>query len=144
GFFTIREGQENAEYNSHQWVLQEMSQAHALKKPIIPVKEEGVKLQNGLFGDIQYVSLEQSDRLACVAVIVQTLGQRQIRRLKLDPESDQLTRNLRQWYRTPGFQIRYRIQDETGQESESREGRLELFEMGLYVNVTGRSQKGVD
>jgi hypothetical protein len=35
GFFTIREGQENAEYNSHQWVLQEMNHAHALKKPIV-------------------------------------------------------------------------------------------------------------
>jgi hypothetical protein len=67
---------------------------------------------------------------------VGALGQRNIRRLKLDPEGDQLRRNLQQWRRTEGFVIRYRTQDEAGLESPYREGRLELVDQGFYLNVS--------
>src|SRR5262245_32638469 len=136
GFFTIREGQGEADFNSHIWVRDEMVYANAKGKPIIPVKEEGAKVPEGLLGNRQYIPLRQNDRLACVVELVGALGQRNIRRLKLDPDNDQLRRNLQQWKRTAGFVTRYRTQDEAGLESSYREGRLELVDQGFYLNVS--------
>lgn len=136
GFFTMREGQGQADFNSHIWVRDEMVYANAKGKPIIPVKEEGTKIPDGLLGNRQYISLRQDDRLACVVELVGALGQRNIRRLKLDPEGDDLRRSLQQWRRTPGFVIQYRTQDDTGYESPFRQGRLELVDQGFYLNVT--------
>ena len=136
GFFTIREGQDEADFNSHLWVRDEMVHANAKGKPIIPVKEVGGKVPDGLLGNRQYISLRQDDRLACVVELVGALGRRNIRRLKLDPEGDQLRRNLQQWRRTAGFVIQYRTQDEAGLESPYRQGRLELVDQGFYLNVS--------
>lgn len=136
GFFTIREGQREADFNSHIWVRDEMVHANAKGKPLIPVKEDGCKIPDGLLGDRQYIPLRQDDRLACVVELVGALGQRNIRRLKLDPDGDQLRRNLQQWRRSPGFVIRYRTQDEAGFESGFRLGRLELVDQGFYLNVS--------
>jgi hypothetical protein len=135
GFFTVRDGQGEADFNSHLWVRDEMVYANAKGKPIIPVKEEGVRVPDGLLGNRQYIQLRPTDRLACVAELVTALGRRNIRRLKLDPEGDQLRRNLQQWRRAPGFVIQYRTQDEEGLESPFRQGRLELVEQGFYLNV---------
>jgi hypothetical protein len=136
GFFTIREGQGEADFNSHMWVRDEMVHANAKGKPIIPVKEEGGKVPDGLLGNRQYILLNQNDRLACVVELVGALGRRNMRRLKLDPDGDQLSKNLQQWRRTTGFVIRYRTQDEEGLESPWRQGRLELVDQGFYLNVS--------
>ena len=53
GFFTIREGQEGSDFNSHIWVRDEMMYANAKGKPIIPVKEEGARVPDGLLGNRQ-------------------------------------------------------------------------------------------
>jgi hypothetical protein len=136
GFFTIREGQGEGDFNSHMWVRDEMVYANAKGKPIIPVKEEGGKVPDGLLGNRQYILLRQNDRLACVVELVGALGRRNIRRLKLDPEGDLLRKNLQQWRRTTGFVIQYRTQDEAGLESPYRQGRLELVDQGFYLNVS--------
>jgi len=136
GFFTIREGQGAADFNSHMWVRDEMVHANAKGKPIIPIKEQGSKVPDGLLGNRQYILLNQNDRLACVVELVGALGRRNMRRLKLDPDGDQLSRNLQQWRRTDGFVIQYRTQDEEGLESPWRQGRLELMNQGFYLNVT--------
>jgi hypothetical protein len=135
GFFTVREGQGEADFNSHLWVRDEMVHANAKGKPIIPVQEEGARIPDGLLGNRQYIQLRQNDRLGCVAELVGALGQRNIRRLKLDPEGDQLTRNLQQWRKNPAFVIQYRTRDDVGVESELRQGRLELIDQGFYLNV---------
>jgi len=49
GFFTIREGSAEGQFNSHIWVRDEMLYAMGKEKPIIPVKESGVILEEGLF-----------------------------------------------------------------------------------------------
>jgi hypothetical protein len=136
GFFTIREGQGEADFNSHIWVRDEMVHANARGKPLIPVKEEGCRIPDGLLADRQYIPLRQDDRLACVGELVGALGQRNIRRLKLDPDGDQLRRNLQQWRRSPNFIIRYHTQDDAGLESQFRLGRLELVDQGFYLNVS--------
>ena len=93
GFFTIREGQGDADFTSHIWVRDEMMYAIAKGKPIIAVKETGTRLPDGLLGNRQYVPLDQNDRLACVAELLDALGQRQIRRVRLDPFDDALRAN---------------------------------------------------
>jgi|SRR5580692_7492854 hypothetical protein len=136
GFFTLREGQGDAEFNSHMWVKDEMVHANAKGKPIIPVREDGTNVPDGLLGNRQYIQLRQNDRLACVVELVGALGRRNIRRLKLDPEGDELRRSLQQWRRTTGFIVQYRTQDEEGVESGYQQGRLELVDQGFYLNVS--------
>jgi len=136
GFFTLRENQPEAEFNSHMWVRDEMIYANAKGKPIIPVREEGVKVPDGLLGNRQYISLCQNNRLACVVELVGAVGRRNIRRLKLDPDDDRLRRNLQQWRRASGFVIRYRTQDEEGLESPYRQGRVEMVDQAFYLNVS--------
>lgn len=68
--------------------------------------------------------------------LVAALGRRNIRRLKLDPDGDELRRNLQQWRRNAGFVIQYRTQGEEGVESPYQQGRLELVEQGFYLNVS--------
>src|SRR5215217_1723608 len=53
GFFTIREGQGDADFTSHIWVRDEMVHANAKGKPIIPIKEVDVKVPDGLLGNRQ-------------------------------------------------------------------------------------------
>jgi hypothetical protein len=47
GFFTIRDGQGDADFTSHIWVRDEMVYANAKGKPLIPIQEEGVKVPAG-------------------------------------------------------------------------------------------------
>jgi hypothetical protein len=100
------------------------------------VKEEDARVPDGLLGNRQYITLRQNDRLACVAELVRALGRRNMRRIRLEPEADQLRRDLYQLRRTSGFAIRYRTQDADGFESDYRPGRLELVDQGFYLNVT--------
>jgi hypothetical protein len=136
GFFTIREDSCQAEFTSHIWVRDEMVYAAAKIKPIIPVKEDGCLVPEGILGNRQYIRLNQNNRLACVVELVRALEHRNIRRLRLDAETDELRRNILQWRRSPGFVIQYRTQDESGLESIFRDGRLEMVDQGFFLNVS--------
>ncbi|MEI8208449.1 MAG: hypothetical protein WCG16_04545 [Methylococcales bacterium] len=136
GFFTIRDGQGDAEFNSHSWVRDEVVYAIAKGKPIFPIKEQGANIPEGLIGNRQYISLCQNNRLACVVELVIALGQRNIRRLKLDPETDQLRRYLKGWRKSNDFIIQYRTQDAEGTESPFQQGRMEMVDQGFYLNVS--------
>jgi len=142
GFFTIRDGQGDADFTSHIWVRDEMVYFSAKNKPIVPIKEENVKVPDGLLGDRQYVVLRQDDRLACVTQLVQALGKRNIRLLKLKPNTDQLRQNLHQWLKNPAFEIRYRTQDAAGFESNYRSGRAEERDQSFFLNVADVPRPG--
>jgi hypothetical protein len=135
GFFTIRDGQGDADFTSHIWVRDEVVHARAKGKPIIPIKESGVKVPDGLLGNVQYIPLDQADRLGCVAELMTVLGHRNMRRVRLDPSSEALRQNIWTQRNAPGFRIRYRTQSVEGIESEFRDGRLELVNQGFYLNV---------
>ena len=137
GFLTIRDPNSTGDFNSHLWVQNELVYGAAKGKPIIPVREENVRVPDALLGNIQYVPLRQDDRLGCVSEVVRTLGRRHIRKLKLEPERDQLRRELNGWRIDQNFAIRYRTQDGiSGLESDFRQGRLEVFNQGFYLNVS--------
>jgi len=138
GFFTLREGQGAAEFTSHLWVRDEMVFAIAQKKPIIPIREDGVKVPDGLLGNRQYISLNPNDRLACVVELVRALGRRNMRRIRLEPQSDQLMHQLR---RNQAFSVRYRSRDLDGLESEHQPGRLEVVDQGFYLNVSNVAKR---
>jgi hypothetical protein len=135
GFFTIREDAEAGPFNSHIWVRDEMLYAMGKEKPIIPIKENGVVLEEGLFGNRQYIPLDQNDRLACVSELLITLGNKNMRRVRLDPSSDPLRASVWGWKNTAGFMIRYRTQNIDGLESDYRNGRLEVIDQGFYLNL---------
>jgi hypothetical protein len=135
GFFTLREGQGNADFTSHIWVRDELVYAMD-KKPIIPVKEVGVNVPDGLMGNRQYIPLNQNDRLACVTELLRALGQRKIRRVRLDPSDDDLRANLWRWRNRGDFKIRYKTMNVEGVESPTKPGRLELIDQGFYLNLT--------
>ncbi len=140
GFFTLREGQEAAEFNSHIWVRDEL--VYALnKKPILAVREKGTRVPDAILGNRQYITLDQANRLACVAQLMKALGERNIRRLRLEPSSDALHAKIWTGWRRPHFQIRYRTRNLEGLESAYREGHLELFEQGFYLTVTDVPEK---
>jgi hypothetical protein len=136
GFLTLREPPSSSEFNSHIWVRDELVSADTLRKPIVPIMEEGVRVPDGLLGNRQFILLRQTDRLACVVELVRALGNRNMRRIRLEPEMDQLRRDLYSWRRSPDFSIRYRTQDSDGLESDFRTGRLELIDQGFYLNVS--------
>ena len=136
GFFTIRDGQGDADFTSHIWVRDEMVHAISKEKPIIVIKEKGVKVPDGLLENRQYIQLDQSDRLACVAELLEALGHRNMRRVRIDPSEDALRANLWRWRNMPGFAVRYRTQNSEGIESGFRNGRLELVDQGFYLNLT--------
>jgi hypothetical protein len=142
GFLTIRDGQGNAEFNSHTWVKDELVYGSAKGKAIIIIKEDGVRVPDGLLGNRQYIPLRQDDRLGCVAELARALGRRNIRRLKLDPPDDQLRRSIFQWRHDQAFSIRYRTQDENGVESPFKVGRLEVFGAGFYLNAADVPRRG--
>jgi hypothetical protein len=143
GFFTLRDGQGDADFTSHIWVRDEMVHANAKNKPIIPIKEVGVKVPDGLLGNRQYIPLDQNDRLGCVAELARALGRRNIRRIKLDPPDDQMRRSIFQWRLDQAFSIRYRTQDENGVETPFQTGRLEVVRAGFYLNAADVPRRGL-
>ncbi len=142
GFLTIRDPTSTGDFNSHLWVQNELVYAVGKEKPIIPIREESVRVPEGILGNIQYITLRQNDRLACVSELVRALGRKNMRRIKLEPEDDNLRRDLRRWYMDQNFEISYRTQDSTtGIESAPRTGRLEVVNSGYYLNVSDVPRK---
>lgn len=142
GFLTIRDPTTTGDFNSHLWVQNELVYAVGLKKPIIPIWEENVRVPDAILGNIQHIVLRQNDRLACVSELVRALGRRNIRRIKLEPEDDDLRRDLLRWRVDQNFEIRYRTQDSaTGIESAPQKGRLEVVNYGFYLNVSDVPRK---
>jgi hypothetical protein len=142
GFFTIRDGQGEADFNSHIWVMNEITYFVAKDKPIITIKEENVRVPDGLQGNRQHILLRQEDRLGCVSELCQALGRRNMRRLKLKPETDRLRQSLHRWRTDPAFELRYKTQDAAGLESEYRSGRLEEVDQTFYLNIADMPKPG--
>ena len=137
GFLTIRDATSTGDFNSHLWVQNELVYAVGLKKPIIPIREENVRVPDAILGNIQYIVLRQNDRLACVSDLVRALGRRNMRRIKLEPEDDNLRRDLSRWRVDQNFEINYRTKDSiTGIESGAQTGRLEVVNYGFFLNVS--------
>ena len=135
GFFTLREDQGDADFTSHIWVRDEIVHALAKDKTIIVLKEKGAKVPDGLIGNRQYIELDPDNRLAAVSELVRALGKKDMRRIRLEPSSDELTKSLWTWRNQPGFKLQYRTQDERGIESDFRQGRIEVINQGFYLNV---------
>jgi len=143
GFFTLRVGQGDADFNSHIWVRDELVHANAINKPIIPIKEDAANVPDGLLGNRQFIPLRQNDRLACVAELVTALGRHNIRRVKLDSDDDELRRDIWRWRRAAGFAIKYRTKNDAGLESQYQHGRLELVDQGFYLNISDVPRGGL-
>ena len=131
----IRDGQGDADYTSHVWVRDEMVYAKGKQIPVVPVHEIGVKVPDAMLGNLQHVRLDPSDRLACVAEVMTALGNRNMRRLRLEPASEELKNNLWVWRHDSNFKVEYRTRDEHGYDSVFREGWLDLVDLAFFLNV---------
>ena len=136
GFCTLRAGQEQADYNSHPWVRDELLFAVGAHKDIIHVREDGVKIPEGMLGNRQYVRLDQSNRLACAAQLIRAISGWNIRRLQIVPSNEQLAREIHRNRRSPNFVLRYHTRVD-GKDSEYREARVEAVDPSFYLDATG-------
>jgi hypothetical protein len=134
GFHTIRDEQDKGDFNSHLWVQNELLWGVAKDKPIIPIKEQNVKVPDAMLGNVEYILLRQDDRLACVAELATALGRRNMRRVRLEPQADAMRNNINKWRMDQNFFIRYRTQDGPN-ESDFKTGRLEVVNQGFYLNL---------
>lgn len=136
GFCTLRKGQKNAEFNSHIWVRDEMVHALATGKPVVEVREQGVKNPPGLNGDRQRINLVQKDRLACITEVIQVVASWSMRRLFLVPNPVKNAMPVLKELVAGNLVVSYRTRF-NGKDSPSRDGRIERINNGLYLNAIG-------
>jgi hypothetical protein len=136
GFCTLRAGQEQAAYNSHPWVRDELLFAMGAGKPIVHVREDGVQIPPGMLGERQFIRLDQSNRLACAVELVRVISSWNIRRLQIVPRNDQLARDIHRNRKSPNFVLRYRTRI-GGIDSEYREARVDAVDAGFYLDAIG-------
>jgi hypothetical protein len=136
GFATLRENQGDAEFNSHIWVRDEMQHALALRKPVVEVREIGVRSPPGLIGDRQRIELDNNDRLACIAELVKVVSGWSMRRLLLVPQEVDLFKRINRALVHGQLSVRYRTRVR-GRDSSHRDGRIEKIDGGLYLNAVG-------
>jgi hypothetical protein len=135
-FCTLRQGQRNADFNSHIWVRDELQHAMTLRKPAVEVREKGVRNPPGLVGDRQRIELDPDNRLKCVAELVKVVSNWSMRRLLLVPIDQKQSRRIHQAIATGQLLARYRSRIR-GIDSRYREGRIERLDKGLYLNAIG-------
>jgi hypothetical protein len=136
GFCTLRANQETAEFNTHTWVRDEMVHALAQKKPVVEVREKGVKNPPGLIGDRQRIALDPENRLSCIAEVVKVVSGWSMRRLQLVPSNEQQSKKIHLALISNTLIVRYRTRIK-GVDSKYREGRIDRVDQGLYLNAIG-------
>jgi hypothetical protein len=136
GFCTLRVGEEAAAFNTHIWVRDEMNHALALKKPVVEIREKGVKNPPGLIGDRQRIDLDPEDRLRSISELTMVVSGWSMRRLLLVPTDAKQSRQIHQAVVLGKLNVRYRSRIK-GRDSRYREGRLSRVDKGLYLNAIG-------
>jgi len=136
GFCTLRVSQEAAEFNTHTWVRDEMVHALAQKKPVVEVREKGVKNPPGLIGDRQRIALDPDNRLSCIAEVVKVVSGWSMRRLLLVPKDMQQAKKIHSALISNSLVVRYRTRIKST-DSKHREGRIDRVDQGLYLNAIG-------
>jgi hypothetical protein len=135
-FFTMRQGQENAAFNTHVWVRDELVHALALKKPAVEIYEKGVHNPEGLVGNRQRINLDPDDKLAAISELIQAIAGWSMRHLLLCPLDEAEARNIHLAVRRRELTVRYRTRID-GVDSRYREGRLERVNQGLHLSAVG-------
>ena len=134
GFCTLREGHEAEKFNTHPWVREEMAYALGQHLPIIEVRELGVNDFEGVIGNRQRISLNQNDRLACVAELVTAVSRWSGRKLRLECHSERGP-DIRIIVRNPLFSAWYRTRID-GVDSEFRPaGDVDKIGGGIFMKV---------
>jgi len=59
---------------THRWVTDELSQALALRKRVVEIRETGVDSQGGIAGDRQRIEYDETKRDKCLVEIVKAIG----------------------------------------------------------------------
>ncbi len=136
GFCTLRKGQKAADFNTHTWVRDEMVHALALRKPVVEVREKGVKNPPGLTGNRQRIQLDPRNRLGCIADLVKAVTGWSMRRLLLVPTDPKQSKKIHQALAAKELTVRYRTRVK-GVDSKYREGRIERVDKGLFLNAGG-------
>jgi|SRR5215831_3095548 len=135
-FCTLRPGQENAEFNTHSWVRDEMVHAIAVKKLVVEVRQNGVNLPSTITGERQRIPLDPNNKLRCIAEVIKAVNSWSIRKLLLVPSDQRLAKVIIRAVKNKSLIVRYRSRIKN-KSSKQFEGRLELVDNGLYLNAMG-------
>ena len=74
GFTTRRTTQDNAVWQTHRWVIEEIAAAAMLGKRVVEVRETNVEQQGGLTQDNQRIEYDENARDKCLVEIVKACG----------------------------------------------------------------------
>ena len=74
GFTTRRTTQDNVNWQTHRWVVEELAAANALGKRTVEVRETGVDNQGGLTENNQRIDYDEAKRDECVVEIAEAVG----------------------------------------------------------------------
>jgi hypothetical protein len=107
-----------------------------LEKPVVEVREQGVRDLPGLVGERQRIDLDLKDRLRCIAELVKVLSHWAMRRLLLCPIDPKQAKMIHQAIIREELLVRYRARV-NGVDAQAREGRIERVDKGLYLNALG-------
>ena len=136
GFFTLREVQEEAEFNTHIWVRDEMNRALTQQKPVIEVREAGVNNPPGLNGERQRIDLRPDDRLAAISELVSAIARWSLKQLTIVPLSRSDHREIFAAWKSRDLKVRYRTRL-AGIDSDFRDARLQRIDGRFRLDVLG-------
>lgn len=111
GFTTRRSSQNNVNWQTHQWVINELAAAFTLKRRVLEVRECGVDPQGGLTQNLQRIDYDETKREKCLVEIVKALGiwhQMDTVKIQLLPE-DVANNDLRPLLDDQGLSCKYII-----------------------------------
>jgi hypothetical protein len=90
-FTTRRDQQQNQNWTTHYWVVQEMAAAIATPLPVVEVRELGVDPQAGMQASLQRIEYDEEHRDTCLVKIVEAIGNLRFSSFEVQlllPESD--------------------------------------------------------
>jgi hypothetical protein len=135
GFTTRRTTQDNAVWQTHRWVIEEIAAAATLGKRVVEVRETNVEQQGGLTQGNQRIEYDENARDKCLVEIVKAFGvwhntdTVQIQLLPEGTANDDLRPLLEQ-----GLSCEYVVKIGNYEESPVST-KIEGIKGGLFINV---------
>jgi hypothetical protein len=136
-----RRGQPSAEgaWETHRWVVEELTLAIARGLRVVEVREDGVSDQGGIAGGRQRIPYRANERDKLLVELAKTVGNWVSTvdvRLRLLPAD--VVDEIRRAVNAPGFRITYTVL-EGNRESAPQDAKVRPIKGGVFVDAAGLS-----